>query len=369
MPSPQTASGAPLATPTEAALVSVVVPTYQAKEFLIELCASLAAQTYPHFEVLILSDGCDDHLQPGLDQFRSDSRFHFDAWTPNRGVGATTAKLFERVGGDYWCHPGADDLLSPEFIERRLEIMQRAPDVDVIFGQGIQIDETGKEFWYHAARVLSERLAAFDGQIIEPRRMLRLLLQENFVNVPSVFCRTATTLEIVRRIGQWRFGQDMQMWLMLAGAGRRFYYDHRIFHSYRMHSGQLSQAPELTSQGFAEFRLMPLLALRQAAQSSELAGECLKTWGTDLYALWVARAASMVRRRVFKWEWHWQAAEAYHGRRLSKPLALLDFVRVLPRGVKLHREEAKRAEKQIYVNGLRKIDDPIFRLPSQPPEA
>src|SRR5438093_208857 len=124
--------------------VSVIVPTYRAGRYLIELCKSLQEQTYPHFEVLVLDDGSDDHLSVDLEPYRSDVRFKFAHWDGNRGVNQATYYLLSQVCGDYWCYPGADDILLPNFIEERIRVIESGPEVAMVHGPGCQIDEEGK---------------------------------------------------------------------------------------------------------------------------------------------------------------------------------------------------------------------------------
>lgn len=343
--------------------VSVVVPSYRAGPYLGELCDSLARQTFADFEVLILSDGCDDHRQPGVQAHAGDPRFRIAAWTPNRGVSQATAHLLRQVRGIYWCYPGADDLLDATFLERRVAVMTGDAAVDVVFGQGRQIDEHGEPFVYGPARDIAERLAAWNGQRIDPARMLRVLLQENVVNTPSVFCRSERTIPlIVEAAISWRYAQDQYYWMLLAAAGRVFRYEHEVLHSYRMHPAQLSAATEFTAVRLAEARLIPLIALAESAKLTPAAGQCWREWRSDLYALWILRAARLLRRGCLRRDWLVRGARAYHGGNYGTARAGLDLGLRLPRALRLHRAEKRRAARQLFVNGLRRIDDPLFRL-------
>ena len=53
----------------EPALVSILVPAYNAGRYLPELCQSIRAQTYPHYEVLIANDGSNDNTVSVLAPF------------------------------------------------------------------------------------------------------------------------------------------------------------------------------------------------------------------------------------------------------------------------------------------------------------
>lgn len=342
--------------------VSVVVPTYKAGPFLLELCASLVAQTMPDFEVLVLSDGCDDHQQPGVERYAADPRFRFLSWTPNQGVARATEQLLREVRAPFWCNPGADDLLHPEFLAHRLAAAEKTPAADIFFGAGIQIDAHGREIWYHPARVLAERLASWDGQTIEPAAMLRVLLQENVINTPSIFCRSATTIApLLAAEVRWKYAQDYHYWLLLAGLGRHFHYDARVLHSYRMSDGQLSRDPAREATRLAEFRLVPLVALRQAADQSPLAASAWREWKRPLHDFWLWRKLLLARRGQLSRAWSEQASVAYHGRTLSRAAQLLEFCVRAPAMAALRWGEKRRARRQIWTNGLRLVDEPIFR--------
>lgn len=341
--------------------VSVVVPSYRAGRYLAELCASLVRQTCADFEVLVLADGGDDDRHPEVAPYAQDPRFRLQAWTPNRGVAKATAQLLRQVRAPYWCYPGADDLLEPEFLARRLEAAEAAPEAVAIFGPGRQIDEHGEDVWYHPARVLAQRFAALAGTTIAPERMLRLLLQDNVVNTPSIFCRSAPTVPLLvgAEVG-WSYAQDYHYWILLAAAGG-FYYDARELHAYRMHAQQLSRDPAKEAARLAEFRLVPLVALSEAARVSAAGAACWREWRGPLYDRWLLRAAALARRGRLQSAWSERAAQAFHGRRCGPVRRAADFFLRLPRALALHRAEQRRAARQIWANGLRAVDDPVFR--------
>ena len=100
---------------SRAPLVSILVPAYNAVRYLPEVCRSVQAQTYPHYEVIIGNDGSNDNPAAVLAPFLQDSRFRLLEWRQNRGLNAALAILLDAMQGEYWCSPGADDVLCPAF--------------------------------------------------------------------------------------------------------------------------------------------------------------------------------------------------------------------------------------------------------------
>ena len=343
-------------------LVSIIVPTFRAGKYLAALCASIVEQTMPDFEVLIHSDGGDDHLLPEVVEYGRDPRFQISVWSGNRGVATATEYVLRRVRGFYWCYPGADDLLDREFLETRVDYATKNPGANVIFGPGRQIDENGKEIWYDPLHVVASRLAPFDRREIDRTRMLRILLQENVVNTPSVLCRTATTIPVLLTSHvAWRYAQDYYYWILLSAIAGGFHYDGRVLHSYRIHAQQLSRDPINESIRLAEIRLVPLVALANAALCSPLAAVEWTRWRGALFSLWTMREMLLRRRGALRAEWR-DAANRAVGLQHAGLCSRLRRIAAILRAPVLRWREKRHRHRQVWVNGLRAIDDPIFRM-------
>ena len=122
---------------------------YNAAHYLPELCRSIQAQTYPNFEVLILDDGSTDQTRSVLSAFKKDSRFKVFGWAQNRGVAAAFREVISRGRGEYWVCTGADDLMFPEFLERRLALLRAHPEAVIVHGATRIIDASGKALSSH----------------------------------------------------------------------------------------------------------------------------------------------------------------------------------------------------------------------------
>lgn len=282
--------------PSSQPLVSVVVPSYQAGSYLALLVESVQAQTHQRWELLILDDGSGDLDYPDVQDVLADDRIRAFRWSPNRGVSQATRFLLEEARGDFWCYPGADDLLLPQFIEKRLGLLHRHPEISLVFGRGGQIDTAGKEIWFDLGRQTYEQMKPLEDRVIEAQEMLDLLLAANIINTPSILARSRATLPILTRYQlDWRYCQDWFYWLLLAAHGQRFYYSSEILHNYRFHEQSLTQSPVSWAWRNIEPALVLLTGLALAAQTTELGLRFYQRHRIELYGNWLVRSATFRR--------------------------------------------------------------------------
>jgi glycosyltransferase involved in cell wall biosynthesis len=286
-------------------LVSVIVPSYHAAPYLPLLVESVRAQTHHRWELLLLDDGSGDLDYPDVQAFLDDTRIRTFCWKPNRGVSQATRFLMEEVRGDFWCYPGADDLLLPQFIEKRLAVLAQHPEVSIVFGRGGQIDTAGNEIWFDSGRKTFDQMTSFEEQVIEPEKMLSLLLAANVINTPSILARCRATLPVLTRYHlDWRYCQDWFYWILLAGQGQRFFYSGECLHNYRFHQSSLTQSPASWAWRNVEPALVLLTGLALAAQTGELAMRLYHRYRLELFANWLVR--SLKFRHHASWQ-KWDA--------------------------------------------------------------
>ena len=289
--------------PCQQPLVSVLVPSYQAGKYLALLVESVRSQTYQRWELLILDDGSGDLDHPDVQAVLTDNRIRAFRWSPNRGVSQATRFLMEEARGEFWCYPGADDLLLPQFIEKRLAVLIEYPEVSLVFGRGGQIDSAGKEIWFDSGRKTFDQMKPLEDQVIEAEEMLDLLLAANIINTPSILARARATLPILTRFQlDWRYCQDWFYWLLLAAYGQRFYYSGEILHNYRFHQQSLTQSPASWAWRNVEPALVLLTGLALTAQTAEVGLRFYQLHRIELYGNWLVRSAKFRRHPSWaKW--------------------------------------------------------------------
>ena len=163
----------------ESALISIIMPAYNAAEFISEAIDSVLTQDYPHWELLIINDGSKDHTARVIEKY-SDPRirtFH----TENRGVSKARNTGLAAMHGDYFTFLDADDLLTKDSLSVRMKLFEVHPEISFVEG-GIEIVES------KSGRVLSKHFPNYQGP---PRSELIALSGRCFVSVGWMIKRDA----------------------------------------------------------------------------------------------------------------------------------------------------------------------------------
>src|ERR1700683_5328109 len=102
-------------------LVSVVIPTYNRTKQTIAAIESVLAQTYPHFEIIVVDDGSTDGsgevIQRFIDQKTNGSHQILFVGQPNQGASIARNTGIERAQGEYIAFLDSDDIWVPEKLE------------------------------------------------------------------------------------------------------------------------------------------------------------------------------------------------------------------------------------------------------------
>lgn len=117
-------------------MISVVMPAYNAEDFIAEAIESVLKQTYTEFEFIIVNDGSKDNTAQIVREFmKRDGRIHFIEKT-NGGVSDALNVGINHAQFDWVAIVHADDMIAPERIQRQLEMAEKYPEV-VIWGTGL----------------------------------------------------------------------------------------------------------------------------------------------------------------------------------------------------------------------------------------
>lgn len=107
-------------------LVSILIPAYNAEEWIGNTLRSATGQTWQRKEIIVVNDGSRDNTLAVAGQFESDSVKVVTQ--PNAGAAAARNKAFSLSQGDFIQWLDADDIIGPEKVSAQMEQFERTGD-------------------------------------------------------------------------------------------------------------------------------------------------------------------------------------------------------------------------------------------------
>lgn len=108
------------------AIVSIIIPVYNAESYLEECLDSVLAQSYENLEIILVNDGSTDSSSTICTKYAAqDIRVKF--YTKNNGGVSSARNLaLEHVTGDFITFIDSDDFISPYFVKELLSAIQNS---------------------------------------------------------------------------------------------------------------------------------------------------------------------------------------------------------------------------------------------------
>lgn len=125
-------------------LVSIVMPAYNAENYIAESVNSILSQTYKNFELLIADDCSTDRTKELLSAF-NDSRISFHNNVSNQGYLKTCNKLFSLCNGELITFQDADDISVSDRIEKQVNEFLKDKYLGICTSNSVMIDSDGKK--------------------------------------------------------------------------------------------------------------------------------------------------------------------------------------------------------------------------------
>jgi glycosyltransferase involved in cell wall biosynthesis len=127
------------------ALVSIIVPAFDAEADIRQALSSVLAQTYQEIEAIVVDDGSSDATSAIAEEFvRRDARFQL-VRQANAGVGAARNAAIRAARGKYIAPLDADDLWFPEKLEKQVACMEQwGDDTGLVYCWSTLTDKDGE---------------------------------------------------------------------------------------------------------------------------------------------------------------------------------------------------------------------------------
>lgn len=212
-------------------LISIITPTYNREKFLSAAIDSVLKQTYKNFELIIVDDGSTDNTQALVASYvEKDPRIKY-LQQKNQGQSVARNYALSIASGDFICFLDSDNYWPEEKLEKSIGAFESHPEVDIVYGDCITIDEQGNELHRNNMRRYSGNIAA-------------LLLKDNFVSMNTTMTRRKCFDEMGGMSGKRRVADDYDLWLKFS-ARFRFMYMPEFLAYYRVMENQISTNKKL----------------------------------------------------------------------------------------------------------------------------
>jgi glycosyltransferase involved in cell wall biosynthesis len=191
-----------------AAIVSVVLPTFNRLRFLRPAIESLYAQTFTDWELILADDGSDLETRGYLQSLESRSRVTV-LWLPHTGRPAMVRNAaLRRAGGEYVAFLDSDDFWAPTKLERQIETLRARVDCRWSYTGFLRVDACGNPLPEEARRTW---WVPYEGDIFE-----QVATGRAAIRTPSVLA----TRRLIAQAGGFdeamRSAEDYDLWLRLA---------------------------------------------------------------------------------------------------------------------------------------------------------
>jgi glycosyltransferase involved in cell wall biosynthesis len=171
-------------------LVSILIPAYNAEQWIRESIGSALSQTWQNKEIVVVDDGSTDRTLGIAEQYATSSVKVIAQ--EHRGANAARNTALALARGTYLQWLDADDLLAPDKIEKQMEEANRIADPRVL------LTSTWAKFYYRPekAQFISDGL----WQDLDPIEWLITKFRENAWMNPSVWL---VSRELTDLAGPW----------------------------------------------------------------------------------------------------------------------------------------------------------------------
>lgn len=213
----------------EPILVSVVIPAYNAENYVRDTIESALAQTFKQYEIIVVDDGSIDNTARVVQEFGDAIRYIYQE---NKGLSAARNTAIRNSKAEIIALLDADDLWEPNYLEAMIGLIDRYPEAAGVYCGFQYIDALGRIVGKPSLKVTPPEIfyetLVLEGNWLVPCSVLfRKQLAENV----GLFDESLMALE------------DADMWIRLS-AHHPFVGIPKALVRYRKHTNNMTKDPK-----------------------------------------------------------------------------------------------------------------------------
>jgi len=212
--------------------ISVVIPSYNHREYIEEAINSVLGQSYPPIEIIVVDDGSTDDSLKILRKLQSEHKDIRLFAQGNQGTNRAINKGVSEASGEIIALLNSDDIFLEGKIARCAEIMERDPSIEIVSGGIDIIDSMGQV--QRSGITIDWQKRSLD--FFQRSKYLPLaILNENFIATTSNMVFTKKLWKTLGGFQDLRYCNDLDF-LMSSFKHANYYFDGDHVHiHYRVH--------------------------------------------------------------------------------------------------------------------------------------
>jgi glycosyltransferase involved in cell wall biosynthesis len=227
--------------------VSVVIPTFNRKDYVQEAIESVLSQTFTDYEIIVVDDGSTDCTGEVL-SVRFGPLIHY-VWQENQGESVARNQGVKLSQGEYIALLDSDDLWEPQKLEKQVAALESSQSTILVFTSSWRIDA--------ASHKLGD--APTDQNIHQDQLTIEALCLYNIMGsaVSTAMIRRDAFNAVEGFDPSIRYGEDWDLWLRLRLHGS-FRFLNEPLACKREHAGSQWHNPraEIIDQRLSDHLLM-----------------------------------------------------------------------------------------------------------------
>lgn len=206
-------------------LVSIVLPVYNAEEYLEECLNSILEQTYKEFELIVINDGSTDKSMEIINN-RKDQRIKViendHNFIDSLNLGMKAAK------GEFIARMDADDIMLPNRLETQLNFMSTHPQIDICgsWAESFHAKKYIMKMPTDHKKIVSGLL--LNNTLIHPTIMIRKSSVGKYSGYPDLYKQ------------EYIYAEDYKLWTEMSAAGYQFANIPEVLLKYRLSEKQVT---------------------------------------------------------------------------------------------------------------------------------
>lgn len=218
-------------------LVSILIPSYNHSDYIVETLNSTLEDMYKNKEIVIIDDGSKDNSADVIEQWiiaHPDQKINFKK-RGNKGLCATLNELVEMAEGKYGVLLASDDVLINNTIGERVKILENS-NKKVLVSDAVVIDDKGEKIY---DSMLSDFHKADKSKYVNDDELMDQIIFKFSISGAVVMM----DLDIFKLIGKYPEdlkAEDLYFYTSAAAKGDLLFYD-RYVSKYRIHDFNTSK--------------------------------------------------------------------------------------------------------------------------------